>query len=142
MEFRAHLSYLRIAPRKVRLLAQALVGMRASAALARLTVTPKRSVDPLAKLIGSAVANASKSDRKADQLTIKSLRVNEGPKLKRYRPRAFGRAAVILKRSSHVTLILDDRETAAKPRSAKTPKEKAPKKTMKNPPTAQPASNA
>jgi large subunit ribosomal protein L22 len=129
MEYRAHLSYLRIAPRKVRLLAQALIGLRADDALVRLGVTTKRSVDPLAKLIKSAVANASKEERKAEDLTIRKIDVNEGPKLKRYRPRAFGRAAVILKRSSHVTVFLSDGQSAAaKPKAKPDAKEPKPKK--------------
>lgn len=113
MEFTARVSFLRIAPRKVRLLGQSLVGRRASDALAILSVTIKRSVDPLGKLIRSAVANASKSELKAEQLFIKSIIVDEGPKLKRFRPRAFGRAAEILKRSSHVVVTLTDGKTEA-----------------------------
>jgi len=108
MEFTARISFLRIAPRKVRLLGQSLVGRRVSDALAILSVTMKRSVDPLGKLIRSAVANASKSELKAEHLFIKSIIVDEGPKLKRFRPRAFGRAAEILKRSSHVVVTLTD----------------------------------
>lgn len=108
MEFTARVSFLRIAPRKVRLLGQSLVGRRVSDALAILSVTVKRSVDPLGKLIRSAVANASKSELKAEHLFIKSIIVDEGPKLKRFRPRAFGRAAEILKRSSHVVVTLTD----------------------------------
>lgn len=109
MEFRARLSFLRIAPRKVRLLAQSLVGRPVPDALARLSVTTKRSVDPMSKLIKSAVANAGRDERKADDLVIRSITVDEGSKLKRYRPRAFGRAAEILKRSSHVLVVLADR---------------------------------
>ncbi len=119
MQFRAHLSYLRIAPRKVRLLAQSIVGLRADVALTRLGVTTKRSVDPLAKLVASAVANAAKQERKAEDLKIQKIDVNEGPKLKRYRPRAFGRAAVIQKRSSHVTVVLTDGKTEPAPKAAK-----------------------
>ncbi len=105
----AHASFLKIAPRKVRLVADLLRGLTVSNALNQLSVLRKRSVDPLRKLIDSACANArQRFDLKPDQLMIKTLTVDEGPKLKRFRPRAFGRAAGILKRSSHIHLTLSE----------------------------------
>ncbi|USN53755.1 MAG: 50S ribosomal protein L22 [Candidatus Nomurabacteria bacterium] len=114
MEFRAHISYLRIAPRKVRLVAGLLRGKRVDQALHQLQILRKGSTSPLRKLLLSAVANAAKQDKKAEDLYVATLVVNEGPRLKRYRPRAFGRAAVILKRSSHITLTLTDQQKGGK----------------------------
>ena len=138
MDFRAHLSYLRIAPRKVRLLAGFLTGRRVPDALAQLSVTVKRSSEPLRKLIASAVANANRVERKADDLVIRAIRVNEGPKLKRFRPRAFGRAAVILKRSSHVTIVLTDEKANASSRPTAGPTDPKPSKTPASPKTHSP----
>lgn len=109
MEVRAHLRFLRIAPRKVRLVIGLVRGMGVEQAVDQLSVLPKRAALPVLKLINSAVANAEhnfKLERK--NLLIKSIVANEGPKLKRFRPRAFGRAAEILKRMTHVTIVLED----------------------------------
>lgn len=107
MEVRAHLRYLRIAPRKVRLVINLIRGMAVDNAIDQLTILPKKSSLPILKLLNSAIANAENNfqlDRKT--LKVQSIVANEGPKLKRYRPRAFGRAAEILKRSTHVSIIL------------------------------------
>lgn len=114
MEVRAHLRYLRIAPRKVRLVVNLVRGMPVDQAVDQLTVLPKRAALPVLKLVKSAVANAEhnfKLDPK--QLRIKSIVANEGPKLKRWQPRAFGRAAEILKRMTHVTIVLEDLNQSA-----------------------------
>lgn len=109
MEVRAHLRFLRISPRKVRLVIGLVRGMSVEQAVDQLTVVPKRAALPVLKLLNSAVANAEHNfqlERK--NLIIKSIVANEGPKLKRFRPRAFGRAAEILKRMTHVTIVLED----------------------------------
>ncbi len=109
MEVRAHLRFLRIAPRKVRLVIGLVRGMPVEQAVDQLSVLPKRASLPVLKLLNSAIANAEhnfKLERK--DLRIKSIVANEGPKLKRFRPRAFGRAAEILKRMTHVTIVLED----------------------------------
>lgn len=109
MEVRAHLRFLRISPRKVRLVIGLVRGMPVEQAVDQLTVLPKRASLPVLKLLNSAIANAEhnfKLERK--NLRIKSIVANEGPKLKRFQPRAFGRAAEILKRMTHVTIILED----------------------------------
>jgi len=118
----AQVSFLKIAPRKVRLVAQLVRGLTVPVALTQLSVLRKRSVDPLRKLIDSACANARhRFELKPEQLLIKTLTVDEGPKLKRFRPRAFGRAAGILKRSSHIHLTLTElAETGPKKVAQKT----------------------
>lgn len=119
----AHVSFLKIAPRKVRLVAQLVRGLTVPVALTQLSVLRKQSVDPMRKLIDSACANArQRFELKPEQMMIKTLTVDEGPKLKRFRPRAFGRAAGILKRSSHIHLTLTERVENApqKPLTAST----------------------
>jgi len=111
MEIKAKLNYLRISPRKVRLAANLIKGMDVERAELELLHLTKRSSEPLLKLIKSAVANAQHNFRIDEEaLYVKNVLVNEGPKLKRYRPRAFGRAAPIRKRTSHISLILDTKE--------------------------------
>ncbi len=120
MEVRAHLRHLRLAPRKVRLVVDLVRGMPVDQAVDQLTILPKASSLPVLKLLNSAIANAEhnfKLDRKT--LHIKSIVANEGPRLKRYRPRAFGRAAEILKRSSHITIVLEDSGHSAPPAKTK-----------------------
>src|SRR5207253_2347246 len=100
-------------------------GLSVDKAIDQLTMLPKRSALPVLKLLNSAVANAEHNfqlERKS--LMVKTIVANEGPKLKRYRPRAFGRAAEILKRSSHITIVLEDLEktTKVKAKTADKPK--------------------
>ena len=131
MEVKAHLRYLRIAPRKVRLVIGLVRGKRVDQALDQLSVLPKGSSLPIWKLIQSAVANAEHNfqlDKKT--LIVKSITANEGPRLKRYQPRAFGRAAEILKRSSHVTVVLE-----GQPSKTEKPAVKAEKKDKETLPT-------
>jgi large subunit ribosomal protein L22 len=99
----AKLSNYRQAPRKVRLVADLVRGKGAQTAIDLLTILPKRAGEPMAKLIKSAVANAGMS---AAELYISSIAVNGGIVFKRMMPRARGRGAQILKRTSHVTLGL------------------------------------
>ncbi len=113
MEVRANLSYLRIAPRKVRLVANLIKGMTAARAELELRHLPKRSAEPLLKLLRSGVANATHNfEFSKEGLYIKEIRVDPGPVSKRFQPRAFGRAAPIRKRTSHVALILGTQEEA------------------------------
>ncbi len=103
----ATLSNYRQAPRKIRLIADLVRGKSADHALALLTLLPKRGSEPMAKLIKSAIANANAKDIKAADLYISKIEVNGGIVFKRSMPRARGRAAQILKRTSHITLSLD-----------------------------------
>lgn len=107
MEVKAKLNYLRISPRKVRLVADLIRGMEVKQAEVELSHLVKRSAKPMLKLLKSAEANAKNNfGLDPDGLYIKSLRVDEGPVLKRWRARAFGRAAMIRKRTSHVRMVL------------------------------------
>jgi large subunit ribosomal protein L22 len=104
----ATLRFLRLAPRKVRLVADNVRGMQVGAALAMLKFTPNAAAKPLAKLLRSAVANAeSKGGRvDVDALFVKTLTVDGGPKMRRFMPRAMGRAYRIEKRTSHLYVEL------------------------------------
>ena len=104
----AKLRHLRVSPRKVRLVADLIRGKNVEEALNILQFTNKVSSIPLAKLLKSAVANADQKDGvDVDRLFIKDLRVDGGPTIKRFRPRAMGRATPILKRTSHISIGLD-----------------------------------
>ena len=111
MEARAVARYIRISPRKVRLVIDLVRGKKVDEALAILEFTPKRAAKVVKKLIQSAVANAEQNpDVDVDNLYIKRIYADEGPTLKRIRPRAVGRAYLIRKRTSHITVILDELE--------------------------------
>lgn len=115
MEIKAHARYLRMSPRRIRLLADVVRGLSVSRALEQLSVIPRRAAEPLAKLLQSAVANAEQNfDCLEENLYVRSIMVNEGPMLKRSTPRAFGRATPIRKRSAHITLVLGEREEGKK----------------------------
>lgn len=103
----AKLKYLRIAPRKTRLAADVVKKLQVNEAEARLLSLSKRAGIPILKLLRSAIANA-KNNMKLDpsKLYIKEIRVDQGPKLKRWTPRARGGGSRIEKKTSHVTLIL------------------------------------
>lgn len=124
MEVRANLKYLRVAPRKVRLVTNLIRGLNVQDALDQLLFVNKRSAKAISKLIQSAVANAEHNfELNKNNLYIKSLRVDQGPILYRWMPRAMGRATQIRKKTSHVWLILDERvpsKTARVPRKMKT----------------------
>ncbi len=106
----AQLNGLRMAPRKVRLVAGLIRRKKATTALSELALLPKRSALPIAKLLNSAIANAT-SNLKLDRehLWIKELTVDEGVKLKRWQPKGFGRANPIEKKTSRVRLVLEHR---------------------------------
>lgn len=110
VESQAKLRFLRMAPRKVRLVADMIRGKHVEEALNTLQFTPKGASAPLAKLLKSAVANADQKKANVDKLWIKELQVQEGPMQRRYRPRAQGRATPIRKRSSHVYITLQERD--------------------------------
>jgi large subunit ribosomal protein L22 len=104
----ASLSFLRVAPRKVRLVADVLRGMPVGDALATLKYTPQAAAKPLAKLLRSAVANAEQKGGgvDVDALFVKTLTVDQGPKMRRFMPRAMGRAFRVEKKTSHVYVEL------------------------------------
>lgn len=103
----AQLRFLRMAPRKVRLVASTLKGLSVNEAEAQLMFQPRRAAKPLLKLLRSAVANAKNNQKlNPDTLMIQSIRVDNGPMLKRSLPRARGSASPIQKKMSHVYLCL------------------------------------
>lgn len=109
MQVTAHLRNLRMSPRKVRLVADLVGGMDADEAAAQLVHLRKGAALPIRKLLHSAVANAehnAKLDRA--NLFVRQVIVNQGATLKRFQPRAFGRATPLRKRTSHITIVLDE----------------------------------
>ena len=111
MEAKASLKYIRIAPRKVQIVLDLIRGKDTTMAMAILKNTPKAACEPLEKLLKSAIANADNNfSMDKDNLYVATCYVAPGPILKRIRPRAQGRAYRILKRTSHVTLVLKEKE--------------------------------
>ncbi len=110
----AKLSNYRQAPRKVRLVADAIRGKTVLRAVSLLASFPKRASGPMQKLLQSAVSNASKSGFSAKDLFISHIAVNKGTTFKRYMPRARGRSSLIHKRSSHITLTLSQKKSQEK----------------------------
>jgi large subunit ribosomal protein L22 len=108
---RAQAKYVRCAPRKARLVVDHIRGKSVGDARAILTHTPRAAARDVLKLLESAVANAENNhELDADDLVIRKVYVDEGPTLKRYRPRALGRATRIRKRTSHMTIQLSPKE--------------------------------
>jgi len=105
----AKLKYLNISPRKVRLIADMIKGLDYVAAENQLKYAPNRACQPLLKLIRSAKANAVHNFNISEdsEIKIKNVIVSQGPMLKRWRPRAFGRAYTVRKRRSHVLVELE-----------------------------------
>ncbi|MCX6090904.1 MAG: 50S ribosomal protein L22 [Atribacterota bacterium] len=109
METKATAKYIRISPRKARQVADVIRGKKANEALAMLKFLSKKSASLLYKVLKSAVANAENNwNVDGDDLIVSQAYVDQGPTLKRIRPRAMGRAFVILKRTSHLTIAVSD----------------------------------
>ncbi|MCK6530948.1 50S ribosomal protein L22 [Myxococcota bacterium] len=110
MESRASLKFVRMAPRKARLVADLVRGKDVSKALDLLQFAEKRSAPIVSALIRSAMANASSKDAgvDADRLYVKTITVDQGPTLRRWTPRAMGRATRINKKTSHIVVVLDE----------------------------------
>ena len=107
MEVRAASRYIRVSPRKLRMVADLIRGKRVEEALNILTFIPKASAKTVTKLLKSAVANVGQNESiDVDTLFIKTIFVDGGPALKRFRPRAMGRASRIRKRMSHISVTL------------------------------------
>ena len=110
METRAVARFVRMSPRKVRLIMDQIRGKKVEEALNMLSFSPQKGARILKKLIRSAVANAEQNaSMDVDSLFIKQIFADEGPTLKRWRPRALGRATRIRKRTSHLTVVLDEK---------------------------------
>ena len=111
MEARAYLKYARISPRKVSIVLDLIRGKETDLAMAILKHTPKAACEDLQKLLKSAIANAENNhNMDVTRLYVAECFVSPGPILKRIRPRAQGRAFRILIRTSHVTLVLKEKE--------------------------------
>ncbi len=109
MQVQAKLRHFRMAPRKARLVTDMIKGMDVERAINTLQVTGKKIAPVIRKLVESAVANADqRGDMDVDALYISRAYVDEGPTMRRFQPRAMGRATRINKRTSHITVILDD----------------------------------
>ncbi|MDP3762997.1 MAG: 50S ribosomal protein L22 [bacterium] len=119
-EVKAQLKYFRASPQKVRALAHLLKGKSIGSAEENLKFLARRPAAALRKLLGSARANARRNHQlDPDELVIKELRVDQGPTLKRFMPRAFGRSYPIRKRTSHITLVLSDQSSKIKNKKSK-----------------------
>ncbi|MCP6720379.1 MAG: 50S ribosomal protein L22 [Patescibacteria group bacterium] len=113
----AKLKYLRIAPRKTRFIADVIRGLPVSEAEAQLLLSPRRASDAILKLLRSAVADAKNNHQlELSKLYVREIKVDQGPKSKRFAPRAFGRVNLIEKKTSHVTLILGVSDKLTEPR--------------------------
>jgi large subunit ribosomal protein L22 len=109
MESRAVLRHTRVSPRKARLVADQVRGKPIAEALTILRLMPNKRSNMVAKVLNSAVANAMQSGMvDVDNLYVKTIQVDEGVRLKRFMPRAQGRATRILKRTSHIAVVLDE----------------------------------
>jgi large subunit ribosomal protein L22 len=110
MEVKATAKYMRISAQKVRKIVGAIKGKPAEAGINALKFMPQKSAGLVEKILRSAIANADQNAKMdVDSLMIKNIIVNEGPTLKRFRARARGRASRILKRTSHITVIVSER---------------------------------
>ena len=109
MEVNAKLRFVRVAPRKAQLVADLIRGKKSEEALNIMTFTKKAAAKILVKLLKSAIANATqKKNIDVDRLYIKKITVDQAPTMKRFQPRALGRATTIRKRTSHITIVLDE----------------------------------
>ncbi|RAX20277.1 MULTISPECIES: 50S ribosomal protein L22 [unclassified Actinomyces] len=125
MEAKAQAKYVRCTPMKARRIVDQVRGKRAVDAVGVLRFAPQSAAVPVRKVIESAIANARyKAERDGERfnendLFITEVYADEGPTLKRFRPRAQGRAARILKRTSHITVVVGDRADTAKQEGAR-----------------------
>ncbi len=108
METKAQAKYIRIAPRKVQVIIPAIKGRKVEDAISILQFMPRKGARILKKVLHSAVANAEQNKVDIDTLVVKTVLVDGGPTLKRFMPRAMGRAYPILKRTSHITVFLEE----------------------------------
>lgn len=111
--------HVRMSPRKVRRVVNVVRGMDASAALDTLKFAPQAASEPVYKVLASAIANAETAENlKGDDLFISQIFVDEGVTMRRFQPRAKGSAGRILKRSSHITVVVEPRSNLDAPAKA------------------------
>ena len=107
---KAHANFVRIAPRKAQLVVDLIRGKQVGEAIAILRHTPKAASPIVEKLLNSAIANAEHNfQMDVNKLFVEQVYVNQGPTMKRFRPRAMGRASRINKRTSHITLVVSEK---------------------------------
>ena len=122
MEAKASARHVRVTPQKARRVVDLIRGKQAGEAVAVLKFAPQAAAEPVLKTVQSAIANAvegaKRNSERLDEadLYISEVFVDEGPTLKRFRPRAQGRASQILKRTSHITVVVAERETKGRAR--------------------------
>lgn len=131
MEVSAKLNYIRIAPRKMRLLADLVRGKKAKEAEMVLSFMPNKSAAVILKLLKQAISNAKNNFQiQEDNLKIAKLMIDAGPMLKRFRPRARGSAYEIQKKTSHIILVLEEIEKGKKVEAAKKDETESKKETV------------
>ena len=118
MEAKASARFVRVTPQKARRVVDLIRGKQAGEAVAVLKFAPQAAGETVLKVVESAIANAREAAKRSNErldeadLYISEVFVDEGPTLKRFRPRAQGRASQILKRTSHITVVVAERETS------------------------------
>jgi large subunit ribosomal protein L22 len=135
VEVEARARYMRITPRKARLVANTVIGMPVKDALTVLQFTPRAAAKEVAKVVKSAAANASNNfSQDEDELIVKSIQINDGPTIKRGRPRARGMYFSVFKRTCHIVAVVDTEEPEirtprrARPEAADAEPEKKPRR--------------
>ncbi|GAB3463181.1 50S ribosomal protein L22 [Streptomonospora sediminis] len=114
MGTRAQARFIRVTPRKARRVVDLIRGLPADEAQAVLRFAPQAASEPVGKVLASAIANAEHNDKlDRETLVVGGAWVDEGPTLKRIMPRGFGRAFRVTKRTSHITVVVEPRETAS-----------------------------
>ena len=109
METRAIAKYVRLSPQKARLVARKITGLPVEDAMNILRFTPKKAAQMIGKVLHSAIANAEQLPGvDVDSLVVKQVVIDEGPTMKRIMPRAMGRANRILKRTAHITVVVEE----------------------------------
>ncbi|MDA0565808.1 50S ribosomal protein L22 [Streptomonospora sp. S1-112] len=125
MGTRAQARFVRVTPRKARRVVDLIRGLPADEAQAVLRFAPQAASEPVGKVLASAIANAEHNDKlDRENLVVGGAWVDEGPTLKRIRPRGFGRAFRVTKRTSHITVVVEPRETASSSKSSSKTKER------------------
>ena len=110
MAWQAKLRYARMSARKVRLIVDMIRGLGVQKALNVLKFTPNRAAGMISKTLTSAIANANEAEADVDALFVAEARVDDGPVMKRWQPKDRGRAHAILKRTSHIVVVVDEHE--------------------------------
>ena len=110
MAWHATYRFARISARKARLIVDMIRGLNAQKAINILKFTPNRAAEMISKVLTSAVASANEAEADVDRLVVTEARVDDGPVMKRFQPKDRGRAHPILKRTSHIVVVVDQEE--------------------------------